>query len=173
MTNATRCPVAPATTDPCNRCDMLLGLGCVRVESVDRSPGRLAVTISTPWRLVGCPDCGVVAPSRGRRARRLHDVPHAGTRVELVWRQRLWRCPESACPRGVFVEQVPDLVAPRGSITTRAISWAISQLRSQHATIAGLAVQLGVAWKTLWRALEPVLARLAEDEARFASAPRW
>ncbi len=65
------------------------------------------------------------------------------------------------------MEQVPDLVAPRGSITTRAVSWAIEQLRFQHATIQGLAEQLGVAWKTLWRGIEPVLERLAADESRF------
>jgi transposase len=33
------------------------------------------VTVSTPWRLMGCPGCGVVASSRGRRAPVLHDVP--------------------------------------------------------------------------------------------------
>ena len=168
MTNATGCPVAPATTDPCSRCDLLLGLPGVQVETVLRSPDRLEVMVSTPWRLMGCPDCGVVAPSRGRRERRLRDVPHAGARVELVWRQREWRCADPGCPRGTFVEQVPDLVAARASITARAVAWAIEALRTQHATVAGLAGQLGVDWKTLWRAIRPVLETLAADESRFS-----
>ena len=49
----------------------------------------------------------------------------------------------------MFIERLPGLVAARGSITTRAISRAIGQLRREHGTIAGLARQLGTSWKTL------------------------
>ncbi len=65
------------------------------------------------------------------------------------------------------MEQVPSLVAPRGSITKRAVTWAIGQLRREHATIQGLARQLGTSWKTVWRAVEPELVKLAADESRF------
>ena len=65
------------------------------------------------------------------------------------------------------MEQVPSLVAPRGSITKRAVAWAIGQLRREHATIQGLARQLGTSWKTVWRAVEPELVKLAADESRF------
>ena len=65
------------------------------------------------------------------------------------------------------MEQVPTLVAARGSITMRAVTWAIGQLRREHATIAGLARQLGTSWKTVWRAVEPELVKLAADESRF------
>ncbi|PJI95196.1 ISL3 family transposase [Luteimicrobium subarcticum] len=147
---------------------MLLGLPEVSVESVERAETSMTVTVSTPWHLMGCPDCEVVAPSRGRRRRVLHDVPHGDVRVRLVWRQRTWRCPEAACPRGTFTEQVPTLVAARGSITVRAVAWAIGQLRREHATIAGLARRLAVSWWALWRAIKPVLERLAGDESRFA-----
>ena len=33
--------------------------------------------------------------------------------------------------------------------------------------ILGLSRQLGVAWKTLWRAVKPQLERLAAEESRF------
>ena len=168
MSNATGCAGAPTTTDPCDRCDVLLGLPDVRVEAVERDQDRMTVTFSTPWQLQGCPDCGVVAPSRGRRRRLLHDVPHGEARVRLVWRQRVWRCPEAACPRGTFVEQIPEVLAPRASITARAVAWAIGQLRREHATIAGLARRLGVSWWALWRLVRPELERLAADESRFA-----
>jgi transposase len=167
LSNATGCAGAPTTTDPCDRCDVLLGLANMRVEAVERDQDRMMVTVSTPWQLQGCPDCGVVAPSRGRRRRVLHDVPHGDARVRIVWRQRLWRCPEVACSRGTFVEQVPDLVAARGSITARAVAWAIGQLRGEHATISGLARRLDVSWWALWRAVKPQLERLAADGARF------
>jgi len=48
------------------------------------------------------------------------------------------------------------------------VTWAITQLKSQHATVAGLSKQLGVAWKTLWHAVRPVLEALDADESRFA-----
>lgn len=88
-------------------------------------------------------------------------------RIQLAWRQRTWRCLDPGCAKGTFTEQVPSLVAARGSITTRAIQWAIGQLRREHATILGLARRLGTAWKTLWRAVRPELERLAADQARF------
>lgn len=145
MPNATGCTDAPATsvtTDPCSRCDVILGIPQVHVETVVRTDWLLTLTVSTPWQLMGCPRCGVVAPSRGRRVRQLHDVPGIDP-VRLVWRQRIWRCPDPGCTTGMFVEQVPALVARRGSITTRAIEWAIEQLRHQHATVQGLARRLG------------------------------
>ena len=81
----------------------------------------MRVTVSTPWQLACCPDCGVVALSRGRRVRVLRDVPHGDVRVQIVWRQRRWRCGEVECPRGTFAEQVPTLVAARGVLTRRAV----------------------------------------------------
>lgn len=128
----------------------------------------MRVTVSTPWQLAGCPDCGVVALSRGRRVRVLRDVPHGDVRVQIVWRQRRWRCGEVECPRGTFAEQVPTLVAARGVLTRRAVWWAVGQLRREHATIAGLARRLGVGWATLWRAVKPELECLAGDPTRFA-----
>lgn len=115
---------------------------------------------------MGCPMCGVVAVGRGRRVRVLRDVPGV-VPVTVRWRQRTWRCPDAGCPVGVFVEQHPDLVRPRGSLTRRAVAWAITQLRREHATISGLARRMGTTWKTLWRAVKPLLEALADDEARL------
>ncbi len=165
MTNATGCSDAP-TTDPCVRCDTLLGIPNLHVEAVERTDVLVTVTVSTPWQLMGCPTCGVVAHSRGRRRRELHDVPGI-VPVRVIWRQRTWRCPDPACARGTFVEQVPALVAPRGLLTVRAVDWAVGQLRREHATVQGLARQLSVDWKTLWRSIKPRLVELAADESRF------
>lgn len=65
------------------------------------------------------------------------------------------------------MEQLPGLVARRGSITTRAVGWAIGQLRREHATVHGIARQFGTSWKTVRRAVEPELVKLAEDQSRF------
>ncbi|WP_425305851.1 ISL3 family transposase [Agromyces archimandritae] len=157
---------ARPAADPCDRCDLLLGLDGVHVEHVDRRDGLLTVTVSSPPGPAGCPSCGVIATGRGRRRRVLRDVPGAD-RVRLVWRQRVFRCEDTDCGRKTFMEQLPSLVAPRGSITARAVVWAIGQLRREHATVQGLARQLDTSWKTLWRAVEPELEQLAADESRF------
>jgi transposase len=167
MPNATGCAVGAPATDPCPRCDVLLGLTGVHVIAVQRHERRLRVTVQSPWQLMGCPDCGVVALSTGRRTRVLHDVPGL-VPVEVHWRQRQWACPDAGCSRGTFSEQLPGLVAPRGSLTARAIGWSIGQLRFARATIDGLACRLAVSWWTLWRAVKPRLEDLAADEARFA-----
>ena len=160
------CASARSAACPCSRCDLLLGIDGVHVELVERREGLLIVTVSSPAAPAGCPSCGVVAVGRGRRRRVLHDVPGV-TRVRVVWRQRIWRCLDEGCARKTFVEQLPALVARRGSITKRAIVWAIGQLRREHATVHGLARQLGTSWKTVWRAVEPELVKLAGDESRF------
>lgn len=167
MSHATSgCVDARSAIDPCSRCDLLVGLDGVHVEKVERDEGLLTVTVSTSPQVMGCPGCGSIAVGRGRRRRVLHDVPGA-SQVRVVWRQRIWRCADAHCIKRTFVEQFTSLVAARGSITTRAIIWAIGQLRREHATIAGLARQLGTSWKTVWRAIEPELRRLADDESRF------
>ena len=38
----------------------------------------------------------------------------------------------------------------------------------QHLTVARVAEGLAVAWKTVWGSIQPILATLADDEARFA-----
>lgn len=49
-----------------------------------------------------------------------------------------------------------------------ARSWAVGQLRREHATVLGLARQLGLGWDTVWSGIEPILAAAAADESRFA-----
>ncbi|OLT21080.1 hypothetical protein BJF81_15770 [Ornithinimicrobium sp. CNJ-824] len=108
------------------------------------------------------------ATSRGRREHRLVDVPAFGTPVRLVWVKRTWACPETTCRRRSFTEVDAGLAPPRSTWTTRARSWAVGQLRREHATVHGLARQLGLGWDTVWSGVEPILAAAAADEARFA-----
>jgi hypothetical protein len=45
---------------------------------------------------------------------------------------------------------------------------AAGQLRREHASIAGIARQLGTTWRTVWRSIKPLLEAMAADETRFA-----
>ena len=105
--------------------------------------------------------------SHGRREVRFIDTPCFGRPVELVWRKRTWRCAEISCPAGVLTEQDDAVARPRALLSTRACWWAIGQLRREHASVLGLARQLGTTWRTVWRAIEPVLQLMAADESRF------
>jgi transposase len=154
----------------CDRCDLLVGLDGFHVIEVSEVPGRrsrLRVVVESLAAPMGCSGCGVVVSSHGRRDVVLVDVPSFGRPVQLVWRKRTWRCPESACTRRSFTEQDGALAAPRALLTTRACWWAINQLRREHASIAGLARQLGTSWNTVWKSIKPRLEAMAADESRF------
>ncbi|MCB0912591.1 MAG: transposase family protein, partial [Propionibacteriaceae bacterium] len=77
---------------------MLVGLDGLHVIGVERDGGGgLRVTVESALAVMGCPACGVVASSHGRRTVRLVDAPSFGRPVELRWRKRTWECPEPAC----------------------------------------------------------------------------
>src|SRR3954468_1683716 len=102
MAEPTSCCTGPEGY--CARVDTLFNLPDVHVlvvawrEQRGRRPAGLRLTVETTAAETGCPDCGVIASGRGRRPRRLHDIPAFGSPVELVWRQRRYRCEEPACP---------------------------------------------------------------------------
>ncbi|WP_313565805.1 ISL3 family transposase [Mobilicoccus sp.] len=171
MSQPTACPRADAEPCYCSRCDLLVGLDGVHVVAVDQREGRkgswLRVVVESAPRVEGCRVCGVVATSHGRREVRLVDTPCFGRPVELVWRKRTWRCAEPDCAAGVFTEQDDALARPRALLTTRACWWAIAQVRREHASVQGLARQLGTSWRTVWRSIQPLLEAMAADESRF------
>lgn len=177
MSEPTACARARSCPDPssleayCDRCDLLVGLDGFHVLDVAERDGQrgpwLRVVVESAPQVMGCPTCGVVAGSHGRRNVALIDTPCFGRPVRLVWRKRAWRCAEPSCPAGVVTEQHPDLARPRALLTTRAYWWAIGQLRREHASVAGIARQLGTTWRTVWNSIKPLLKAMADDETRF------
>ena len=153
----------------CDRCDLLVGLPGLHVVGVERDDGGgLRVAVESAPSVMGCPACGVVASSHGRRTVRLVDAPSFGRPVELRWRKRTWECVELSCPVGVFTEQDERIAKPRAMLTTRACQWAVHQIRREHGSVSGVARQLGTAWKTVWASIRPILVAAATDESRFA-----
>lgn len=130
--------------------------------------GRVQVVVESAPAPMGCRACGVLVGSHGRRDVALIDVPCFGRPVQLVWRKRTWRCTETACTGKAFTEQHAALARPRALLTSRAAWWAVGQLRREHASVAGMARQLGTTWRTVWRAIQPLLDAMAADEASFA-----
>lgn len=75
--------------------------------------------------------------------------------------------PGAGLPKRVFTEQHDEVARPRGLLTMRACWWAVKQLRFEHASVLGLARQLGTTWRTVWRSILPLLQAMADDPARF------
>ena len=146
----------------------------MRVTAVeyDHDVGLLVVGVESPRTPMGCPSCGVIAHSHGRSDVTLVDAPCFEGPVQVVWRKRIWRCQEAACPRKAFTEQDEDIARPRALLTTRACWWAINQIRREHGSISGIARQLGTTWNTVWSSIRPLLQEMADDEDRFAGVTR-
>jgi transposase len=126
----------------------------LHVLDVARDKGsRLPLTVETDVSVAGCPGCGVVATGHGRRVHRAHDAPCFAASAVVVWRKRVWRCAEPACPVVTFSETHP-LIASRAKLTARAVGWATDALSHDDTTVAALARHLGVDWHTLWDAVE-------------------
>jgi transposase len=156
----------------CARVDTLFNMAGIHVLDVawahsrcSLPPGLRLIVESEPT-VAGCPGCGVVAVGHGRRVRRLHDIPAFGAPVELVWRQRRYRCAEPACPVNGFSEDHP-LAAAQAKLTRRAVWWAISCIQRDNASVQAVARRLGVDWHTVWDAIRPLLAELADDPDRL------
>jgi transposase len=138
----------------CARADALFDVPGMHVlEVAGGGCGRLLLTVETDQTVAGCPSCGVVAVGHGRRVHRVHDAPCFAASTVLVWRKRIWRCSEQACPIQTFSEIHP-LVPPRAKLTTRAITWATDALAHDDTTVSALARHLEVDWHTLWDAVE-------------------
>src|SRR5699024_6012215 len=161
-----RC-VCPNSLDRCDRCDLLLDFPSLHLVAVTQAPSGLLLEVESCGPVTGCAGCGVIATGHGRVMVEMIDAPWAGRPVRIRWRKRRWICLEDACEVATFVEQDPEVCAPRGLLSTRAIRWAIGQLRREGATIQGLARQLGTTWNPLWSPIQPVLARASQDPARF------
>ena len=157
-----------ASLDRCDRCDLLVGLEGFHLVAVARRERGLVLDIESCYRCAGCPGCGVIAQGHGRMVVEVIDAPWAGVPVRIRWFKRRWICREHTCQTVTFLEHDERMCAPRARLGTRAIRWAIRQLRFEGATIAGLARQLATTWNTVWSHIKPCLQAASDDPARFA-----
>lgn len=111
----------------------------MRVLDVTDDGTRLVARVESVPDVAGCPVCGVVAHAHGRDEGRLVDAPSFGRPVRLVRVKQRHTCPEPACAGGTFMEQNELVAAPRALLTTRAVAWAVQQVRRKNALIEGLA----------------------------------
>jgi transposase len=87
----------------------ILGLPGVRVIDVDPLMKYMRFHIETLADSTVCSACGAPAVLQKWRKRTLVDLPLHGEETRLIWHQRVWCCPNRACPTGEWVEEDPGI----------------------------------------------------------------
>ncbi len=129
--------------------------------------GEIELTIETAADRAWCRSCGVRALSKGRSTVKVRDVDAFGRRVQLRWRKRRWRCPESACAARTWTE-TSAAITSRAVLTERARTQACRRVGREAHSVAAVARDLGVGWHTVMAAVIDVGMPLVDDPARTA-----
>jgi len=114
--------------------------------------GELWLMVETTAVDMGCDACGTRAVGHGRRTVRVRDLPVGDRRVVLVWRKRLWRCPDRDCPVKTWSEDT-DGIAPRAVLTERARAEICRRVGRDGHSVAQLARGFGVSWHAAMEAV--------------------
>src|SRR5262249_46485936 len=81
---------------------------------------RIDGVVETTARQVPCPVSGQLASRiHSRYVRSIADLPWQGVAFRLRLHVRRFFCDQRACPRAIFTERLPGLVAPYGRRTLR------------------------------------------------------
>jgi transposase len=144
----------------------MLGLPGFVLIAVSELEDEIEQAVQTTADLMGCPGCGAVAASHGRRPVRVRDLPAAGRAVTLIWLKRLWRCEHAECDVNTWSEQSPA-IRPRSSLTERARKEACRRVGRDGHTVAQVAAQFGVGWATIMKAVTEYGRPAVDDPARL------
>ena len=147
--------------------ELLVGLDRVRVLDVCRGDGLVTVTIETTDTVLWCRLCGTRAVVKDRRPVRFADLGVFGTPSVLVWRKRVWRCPNESCDAPSGTEVRPDIAFGRSVMTTRAGVWATIAVGQQVRPVARVAAELGVSWGTVMDTVRLFVDYLISDPCRL------
>src|SRR5687768_6630072 len=97
----------------------VLRLDCLSIDA-----DEIVLTVRPAAEAARCPACGGLS---GRvhswYTRRVADLPWQGVLARLRLRVRRFFCDARACPRRVFAERLPAVVAPYARRTVRLDDW--------------------------------------------------
>ena len=130
----------------------LLGMEEFVVGAQDEVDGEVWLLVETTAEVVGCDACGTRAVGHGRRVVRVRDLPAGDRPVVLVWRKRIWRCPDPDCGVKTWSEET-DGIAPRAVLTERAREETCRRVGAEGQSVAQVARSFGVGWHTAMAAV--------------------
>jgi transposase len=149
-----------------NAATAMLGLPGFVLLAVSELGGELEQAVETTSGEDFCRGCGVAAVLHDRRPVRVRDLPVGGRPVTLIWVKRVWRCREPACAVSTWTECDPA-IGPRSSLTERARAEACRRVGEDGHDVAAVAVDYGVGWATVMRAVRDHGRRRVDDPARL------
>jgi len=95
----------------------------VRLTGMTMEPEGVCLQLTTTAAAAGCPRCAVPSTViHGRYQRHLTDLPWGTRPVHLQLTVRKFVCRNASCPRRIFTERVPELVASYARKTCRLIT---------------------------------------------------
>jgi transposase len=157
--------------------NLLPGFRSLHLDAVVSNADGIVLSASTKRLTARCPVCG-------HRSRRVHsryrrtvaDLPLAGKPVTLHIQTRRFYCQRPACPRRIFTERLPDLVAPHGR-RSDGLRAALQQIGLQVGGEAGarLAHALGMLTSpdTLLRLVRAAALPTRETPLRLVGVDEW
>lgn len=149
----------------------MLGLVGFRLLAVSVHGGEVEQAVETTETEAFCTGCGALARLHARRPSWVRDLPASGRPVVLVWVKRVWRCTEARCGRSTWTE-TSEAIRPRASLTERARADAARRVGRDGHSVAAVARDLGVSWRTVMTAVVDHGAPLAADPVRLAGVER-
>ena len=150
-----------------NAATTMLGLDGFVLLAVSHHDGEFEQAIETTAAEAFCRGCGVQAALHNRRPTWVRDLPSAGRPVTLVWVKRVWRCREPRCPVVTWSE-TSEAIRPRASLTERARAEACRRVGQDGHSVAQVAAEFGVAWRTVMDAVVVYGTPLVDDPDRLA-----
>lgn len=156
----------------------------LEITHVSVTDACVLVTVTATRDMVPCPLCGQQAHRVHRRYQRtVTDLPTQGVAVQLKVHTRRFWCDTSTCPRRIFAERFPALVAPGAHCTLRLgalyLALGLALGGEGGARLAGELV-LAVSPDTLLRAtlaavlpLHPTPRVLGVDDWSWRKGRRW
>lgn len=95
-------------------------LAVLSVEALQMCDGAIELHVSSRQPTAACPVCAQPpAAVHSHYVRRLADLPWAGIPVVIHLAVRKLFCRNTACPRRIFAERLPQLTAPYRRQTLR------------------------------------------------------
>jgi hypothetical protein len=95
----------------------------VMVTGITLDANAIQLTLRATHLQAACPLCGTLSRRvHSSYQRSVCDLPWAGRSVHCTIAVRRFRCGDAACPRRIFTERLPALVAPYARRTVRLAS---------------------------------------------------
>ena len=149
-------------------CELLVGLPAVTVLGIDDvEDGPIRVHLERSESRTGCPACGVVAESKGRRLVELVDLPVYGRSSRLLWHKRRFVCRDLDCENKTWTEVDDRIAHPRLTLTDRAGRFATRAVGQDGRSVNEVARELGCDWHTVNDAVLAYGSALIDHPDRF------